>query len=760
MRPFAYPRRRSVLSAVIGGGVGILVCAWVVAGIGGTEPASAGPASAGPASAGPASAGDVSAGAGAPPSNAMAGASETGWKVTTPERVLLTAQLGADPEPPSQKPPKYSGPGDGLAALAEVVQGLGQGYSEPMEPGTWRSLLNGGTLAETCTAYAQKADFTTSKRDCVLGMHAWNGAAFDRQGSIYMRGGGHWSYEGNEIYRFDLATGEWQRMNDSAKAVPKDPNGPERQNYEPLYDDGSPASAHHYAHMTSAKNRLVMGPAFGFGEQGTAILGVFTWTPDGGYEQIADLSNIAYPKVVSVCSQRDPETGDVLLSMNGLRRIDPETGEVTGLGGFVNSKLGSADCLYDPETRQFFAWKGGDLHALDVDTGERARHRGFMPKKISIRSGHAMRDRTAFLWNGGQSVYAWDLTKVPEPSFIELRNADSAESPEGCGLDNCRDVDWDRGNYGKWWYVESLDVFIGLGEAHEPLWVYRPPEDIPETDPRKAELQDQGYTCADTVLGWECPDLQQQVNDGSVQKGVYVNGAKVRGQVNFNGAWIKGAVKNRKASLIAEAGAIIRNVKVTGPSIDLNANCVRLQSSGRVELHNLTCEGADMAVLGNTEELLIANSQIGQTTDSGRQYGHVLYLCGGARKDRCTVTIRDSRIYGSGNKGHTLKTGASRTRLENVTLDETRGKGSRLIDAFNGGVVEIRNSTMLGAQGDGNSDVIGFDYEARVAHTENRIDVENTTIDCAGGNLTAGRNSFSNADILRLRNDTHLENCR
>ncbi|MBK1668941.1 hypothetical protein CKO28_12960 [Rhodovibrio sodomensis] len=743
MRFFIHRGKLSLRQAIIGGSFGVFVHASVVAGAGGAEPQLTD---------------DQLIDAGLTAPTTVAVASGIGEEMAKSEHVRLAAQGGTDSTPPRRKPESKAGSEDGLAALVEVVRGLGQGYSEPMKPGTWRSLLNGNTLAQVCTSYAKRADFTTSLDNCVMGLHAWTSAAFDREQYIYQRGGGHRAYEGNEIYRFNLATGKWARVTDSGKAVPQDPDGPERQPYKPLYDDGSPSSAHHYAHLIWAKDRLVMGPMLGFGEPSVFNKSIFTWTPDGGYKVIGDAKDWRHSKMAAGCSDIDPATGDVLLSNGGLRRINPATGEITFIGLFHNSKLNASDCVYDPETKTFYDWKDGHLQVLDVKSGESERLTFFEPRKVSVASGHALRGRNVFLWNGGRSVFVWDLTKMPEPAFVELRNAGSTESPEGCGLDSCRDYDHDRGNYGKWWYVESLDVFIGFDEVHEPLWVYRPPETIPQADPRKAELQKQGYTCADTVLGWECPDLQKQVDDGSVQKGLYLQGAVVNDEVDFNGAWIEGAVKNRKGALIAEAGAVIRNVKVTNPSTGGNANCVRLQSNGRVEVHNLTCTGADMGILGNTEELLIANSEIGNTADSGRQLGHILYLCGGAEQDGCTVTIRDSRIYGPGSGGHALKTGASKTVLENVTLDETRGKGSRLIDAVNGGVVEIRNSKLIAAPNDGNGDVIGFDYEARRAHTRNRIQIENSTIDCMNGDLLAGRNSFQTAEIRRAGN--RLENCR
>lgn len=645
-------------------------------------------------------------------------------------------------------------PAQGYDALAAVVNGTGQGYSTPQERGTWRKM--GAPLSDTCLPYAEQADFATKRRNCAHGMHAWNTAAFDRKGNIYIRGGGHWSYEGNEFYRLSLQTGEWKRVSNSGKAVPTDPDGPERQDYKPLYDDGTPASAHHYAHLTYAGGKVISGPHNGFGGPSGHVPYIWEFDPETGtYDLTVEIDNAPNTfHFYSICSEYDPANGDVLISSRGLRRYDPDKNELTYLGNWVNDNLQGSDCLYDPETKTFYDWKGGWLFTAKVGQDKllsTQRYRPYMEgTKISVRSGMALGpDRKIWMWNGERSVYVWDQSDISAKDFTEVRNEDSPESPEGCGgLDCSRSYNSDNGNYGKWWYIESLGVFIGLDEASEPLWVYRPPETLPDNSQIKADLKDQGYTCADTVIGWECPDLQDQVDAGSVQKGVYIRGATVNQEVDFNGAWLKGAVKDGKGALIARPGAVIRNVKVTGASTGVNASCVSpIAEGGRVEVHNLTCRDSDMGIQGNADEILIADSDIGMTLNQGANLGHVLYVCGGVDPDSCTVTVRNSRIHGPSDGGHTLKTGASRTVLENVTLDETRGTGSRLIDAINGGELVIRDSRLVAHPNDGNGDVIGFDTERRVDHSTNSVSLDSTTtVDCAGGKLLSGSpDGFNNA---------------
>jgi hypothetical protein len=405
---------------------------------------------------------------------------------------------GADNGNPTDAGPvgNTDGPADAAtdtSALEAVVQGTGHGYDTPMAPATWRSL--GNPLSETCRPYARTVDFTSGRKNCVRGMQAWTTAAFDREQHIYIRGGGHHAYEGNEIYRFSLATGEWKRMNESGKAV-VDETAEEDfyPAYKTIYDNGTPASAHHYAHLIWAQGRLVFGPARSFGRSATSMRDVWEWRPEDvgngqeGYSLALDVDHESdgdsLSDATSNCSEYIPDSGDIYINSNpGLWHYDVDQREATKVGQFQNSSLGQADCLYDPDTRRWYGWKEGDLHTVKLDgkqfATEPEKYYDFLPSHISQRSGHELRNGKVFLWNGGLSVYVWDPSKLPEPDFMELENGDSTESPASCAgtpeQGQSNDV-CDAGNFGKWWYIERLDVFVGLDEATEPVWVYRPPE--------------------------------------------------------------------------------------------------------------------------------------------------------------------------------------------------------------------------------------------------------------------------------------------
>lgn len=90
-------------------------------------------------------------------------------------------------------------------------------------------------------------------------LYAWNGAGFASSvgayGSIIHWGGGHTDYWGNEIYRFDLETLTWSRIND-----PGTPSGSysSDQPYG-IMADGTPNATHTFYYIAANAGELFLG---------------------------------------------------------------------------------------------------------------------------------------------------------------------------------------------------------------------------------------------------------------------------------------------------------------------------------------------------------------------------------------------------------------------------------------------------------------------------------------------------------------------
>lgn len=117
-------------------------------------------------------------------------------------------------------------------------------------------------------------------------VEAWGCACASSSGDVYLWGGGHGDYSGNEVYRLRLnqATPIWNRLNDPSSPVTEDAS------YNP---DGKPTSRHTYQSHWFANGKLVsLGGAYTYrgGTGDTSNVDVFdpvtlTWNTnvaDGG----------------------------------------------------------------------------------------------------------------------------------------------------------------------------------------------------------------------------------------------------------------------------------------------------------------------------------------------------------------------------------------------------------------------------------------------------------------------------------------------
>lgn len=106
----------------------------------------------------------------------------------------------------------------------------------------WHELPN-TRLRAVCPSPAQYPEIQGNE-GCAAVTEDWSGAAFDSAGDrLYISGGGHGGYAGNEWYRLDLGTLTLARVND--------PSTPVRDGclFDGIYADGRPVSRHTYQHL-------------------------------------------------------------------------------------------------------------------------------------------------------------------------------------------------------------------------------------------------------------------------------------------------------------------------------------------------------------------------------------------------------------------------------------------------------------------------------------------------------------------------------
>lgn len=150
--------------------------------------------------------------------------------------------------------------------LNEWADGTQRSWPEPV--GTtapaWAPALtlNAWTAAGSPNTFeaVQAADvgqYRTTGPDSVFTV--WTGAALvpelGDKGSVLFWGGGHADYAGNEVYRYDLATRTWSRINEPSTAGNADGwNGPYTNG---ILSDGTPNVPHTYHFLFARSGKLV-----------------------------------------------------------------------------------------------------------------------------------------------------------------------------------------------------------------------------------------------------------------------------------------------------------------------------------------------------------------------------------------------------------------------------------------------------------------------------------------------------------------------
>ena len=296
-------------------------------------------------------------------------------------------------------------------------------------------------------------------------MDDWSSGALDTQRDrLYISGGGHNGYYGNEIYGFDLRTGAWLRLTDPDPVSPG-AECPDRalgvncaiHTYDgleylpPPFDqflavgwDGWPQTTlnldtHRWeSHpdlpqlgtRTGASCAYDPGTRVLWYHSGSEAMSVWDpatgkWTIRGEADQLGYYKNAVVDprrKLYVAIGQGFTETWTI----DALGRFVPKHVRLATTGAREIEDVGNPGVDYDPVTDRIVAWKGGgDIYTLNIDTRVWTKHAALG-------------------------------TVVPGPANM-------------------------NGTYGRFRYVPSLNVFVVVNTVDTHVFVYR-------LDPRPARL--------------------------------------------------------------------------------------------------------------------------------------------------------------------------------------------------------------------------------------------------------------------------------
>jgi hypothetical protein len=169
------------------------------------------------------------------------------------------------------------------------------------------------------------------------------------------------------------------------------------------------------------------------------------------------------------------------------------------------------------------------------------------------------------------------------------------------------------------------------------------------------------------------------------------------------------ACEGKGAIVVKASGVIIEGLEISGISVpSKNGACIRLDpEAGEVMIRDLYCHDSEEGILGGAPHgnIVVEDSRFERNgANEGRAHG--IYINGGD-----TFTLRRSQIISTKGWGHTLKSGARRTVIEDSVLAALNGQNSRAIDAYGGGILEVRQSVIEQGPNSDNDEAIGIALE-------------------------------------------------
>lgn len=195
----------------------------------------------------------------------------------------------------------------------------------------------------------------------------------------------------------------------------------------------------------------------------------------------------------------------------------------------------------------------------------------------------------------------------------------------------------------------------------------------------------------------------------TIKKSLKIIGLKAKSGAR---AHLRGRACGGKAALVVQApnmliqGLEISNIRVR----DRNGACFRVETrAADLTIRDVYCHDSENGILGGPKSgtTTILNS-VFERNGAGKGQAHGMYITSGDG-----LVLRNTRIISSKGQGHTLKSGARRTLVEDSVLAALEGNNSRAIDFFGGGELIVRRSVIQQGRNSDNHEFFGIALEKR-----------------------------------------------
>lgn len=299
-------------------------------------------------------------------------------------------------------------------------------------------------------------------------MDSWSGGAYDtKRDRLIVWGGGHNAYAGNEIYVFDIATMAWSRATEPSTGIIQNAL---------YYSDGKPSSRHTYnmlVYVPDPVDRfMAIGAGSTYGETGGSgsAVDAFNFATNTWSARASIPSAAGYAAMYGSVAAYDAGSGHIWFhdTLSGtLREYDPvaNTWQVR-----VSNYLEDYSTAAVDPVRRLMVTVGGKTGLLvwNLNSPTSAPTKPTTSGDKTIEGAQApgfVYDSASKLfvgWDGGTAVYTlnpstWVWTKV-NPAGSNTVTPTAAEA---------------RGTYGRFQYVPSKNVFVGVNRTTENVYFYR-----------------------------------------------------------------------------------------------------------------------------------------------------------------------------------------------------------------------------------------------------------------------------------------------
>lgn len=308
-------------------------------------------------------------------------------------------------------------------------------------------------------------------------MNAWSGGTYDPTAhKLYVNGGGHNDYDGNEWYAFNLATNTWARLdNPSAYAEENFASG-----WNGIYPDNAPLPIHTYDILCA---NPTTGKLYRLGRSGSFLLRIQEFNPALATQQGVGVTKTSWAHRATI-SWTDGHSGtSAWMSDEGqflighqdggtfihFRRYNPTTDTVSAQINGAGFYSGDMAMAYSPSRRLAALHRGSNSLVILNTATNVAALQTVTGATLPVRCGMEYDSvRDVFMAYTDEGADRRVLYSINPSTWVATQISPSAGATIGGVAAGY------RGIYGRFAYCADYDVYIAVNSVTGNVYLYKP----------------------------------------------------------------------------------------------------------------------------------------------------------------------------------------------------------------------------------------------------------------------------------------------